>query len=348
MKEEESLHRDDDLGDRAAGERPPTGSRAQQRHQHDDQQVQSQRAGSEANRRPQQERQRHDDQPLMRRVEYRLPGEKHRQRHDQAGGQQHELGDPARPVTDPRQPIGYEGKDRRRDDDRTGHPRQHALLPGGPEFVHEAAGEIDADDHCLDDERHQEGPAEDEGAHAAQAVEPRRIAQDWPQQRGGHRGLHELAHDLDEHHRDGHVWAESDRQVRVGRQQRQSVQPPAADRSRHQRGQQPLRRPNLGRPTRHQPHSHPDRAARVVAGAYEQRRDQRAARRMAASGHRPVDCRRIRCPERQESTHPKHASARPDAHGAQRTSRAKRINRLDALRPEEAALRTGALVMRPS
>ena len=89
-EEEESLQRDDDLGDRADGERAATGSRAQQRHQHDDQQVQAQRAGAEANRRPQQERQRHDDQPLMRRVA-RLPGEEHRQRHDQARGQQHEL-----------------------------------------------------------------------------------------------------------------------------------------------------------------------------------------------------------------------------------------------------------------
>src|SRR6185503_9966035 len=44
-EEEESLQRDDDLGDRTGGERAPTRSRAQQRRQHDDQQVQTQRAG---------------------------------------------------------------------------------------------------------------------------------------------------------------------------------------------------------------------------------------------------------------------------------------------------------------
>ena len=144
----------------------------------------------------------------MRRVA-RLPGEKQRHRHAQTRGQQHELGDPPRPAPDPRQPIGREGKDRRRDDDRTGHPRQHALLPRRPEVVHEAAGDVNADDHGLDDQRHQERPAEDERAHAAQAVEPRRIAQNGPQQRGGHRGLHELAGELDEHHRCRHVRAEA-------------------------------------------------------------------------------------------------------------------------------------------
>ena len=217
----------------------------------------------------------------MRRLA-QLPGEKYRQRDAQTGGQQHELGDPARPATDPRQPIGREGQDRRPDDDRTGHPRQHTLLPGRPEVVHEAAGEVDADDHGLEDKRHHEIPDEDERAHAAQAVEPRRMTQNWPQQRGTHRGLHELADELDEHHRGRHLRAEGGRQLDVGRQQRRGVQPPAADRGGQQRGQQdPLRQPDLGRPARHQPQFHPHRAARVVTPAHQERRDQRAAHRTA-------------------------------------------------------------------